>query len=142
MENPRKDVATQPRPEYPDSLVKVGLEAEGLREGLLRGRKESRREFLRAIGFSGIAGLAFGLEAWGIFRGEPVFGWLVPVLFTGFPVYFWSRRRRAENQVAALGDELRLLEDERERIASQGGSTLEPLRAESPLGSQSGRSSA
>ena len=142
MENPRKDVVTQSGSECPDSLVRAGLEAEEVRDVLLRGRKESRREFLRAIGFSGIAGLAFGIEAWGILRGEPFFGWLVPVLFTGFAVYFWSRRRQAESQVAALDDELRLLEVEREKIASEGGPTPEPLRAEGLLGSQGGRSSA
>jgi hypothetical protein len=119
---PARNVSEQPAQTDPELLAEVGLETEGTRDSLLGARKESRLELRRSIGYSAFAGLVIGLEAWGIVRGEPFFGWLIPVLFTGFAVYFWSRRRRARDHVFSLEEKLGLLEEEREELANRDGS--------------------
>jgi len=109
----------------PNMLAEIGLETEETRDTLLRARKESRLELGRSLGSSAFAGLAIGIESWGVVRGEPFFGWLIPVLFTAFAVYFWSRRRRAESHVASLEQRLEVLEAEREGLANRTGSRSE-----------------
>jgi hypothetical protein len=105
----------------PEVLVNLGLETEGVREKLLLSRTEARSELVRALGSTGFAGFLIGLETWGIIRGAPFFGWLVPVLFVGFAVYFWRRRGHAKDQVSFLEEELRVLEAEREGLSKLGG---------------------
>lgn len=99
-----------------DAVVELSLEVEGAREDLSLSRRESRRELRWAIGVSCLAGLCFAIEAWATWRGEPVFGWLVFVLFTGFSVYFWRRRRRAAEVVSTREEALALLEARRARV--------------------------
>jgi len=93
-----------------EAAVKLGLESEEARHKLVQAAREARRELICAVGSTGVAGLAFGIEAWATFRGEPVFGWLISVLFTGFSIYFWARRRRVKGVVASLDEDYRLLE--------------------------------
>lgn len=96
-----------------EATVELGLEIEEALDALVRTRGEARRELLRAIGFTSVAALSFCIEAWATWRGEPVFGWFLFVLFTGFAVFFWSRRRGAEEKVGSLDEDLRLLEAKR-----------------------------
>lgn len=126
---PEEDAPEEPTQTSPDMLAESGLETEETRDTLLRARMESRLELRRSLGYSAFAGLVIGIEAWGLVRGEPFFGWLIPILFTGFAVYFWSRRRRAENHVSSLEEELGLLEEEREKLANRDGSRSGSLLA-------------
>jgi len=119
---PGGGLSERPGHTYADILAEVGLETEETRDSLLRSRKGSRFELRNFIGSSALAGLVIALETWGVLRGEPFFGWLIPVLFTGFAVYFWSRRRRAQHEVSSLEERLEYLEEEREKLANRDGS--------------------
>jgi len=118
MENPPRETRIQEGLPTPDTLAEVGLRTEEAREAWLQSRKGSRLELRRALWSSAAAGSVVALEAWGVVRGAPFFGWLIPILFTGFAMYFWSCRRRAEKGVSSLTEELRLLELERERLSA------------------------
>lgn len=104
----------QPGPTPAERVVELGLEVEEVRETLVRVRGKSRSELIRAIGHTGMATVAFCIEAWATWRGDPVFGWAIFVLFAGFAAFFWSRRRKTEKKVGSLEDDLRLLEGKRE----------------------------
>lgn len=129
FENPAKDVTAREDRPAPEILVNLGLEAEEVREELLMRRREARSELVMALGSSGFAGFLISLETWGIIRRAPFFGWLIPVLFVGFAVYFWRRRGRAKDRVSFLEEELRVLEAEREGLSKLGGP---PVRSEVP----------
>jgi len=128
-ENPAKDVTAKEDGPTPEILVNLGLVTEEVRDELLLSRRDARSELVLALGSSGFAGFLIGLETWGIIRRAPFFGWLVPVLFVGFAVYFWRRRGHAKDQVSFLEEELRVLEAEREGLSKLGGP---PVRSKGP----------
>lgn len=132
-ENPVKDVTARENGPTPEILVNLGLETEEVREKLLLSRREARNELGLALGSSGFAGFLIGLETWGIIRRAPFFGWLIPVLFVGFAVYFWRRRGRAKDRVSSLEEELRVLEAEREGLSKLGGPPVRPKLGGPPV---------
>jgi hypothetical protein len=129
-ENPAANITAEEDRPTPEILVTVGLVTEEVREELLLSRERASREQFRALWISGFAGFLIGLETWGVMRGMPVFGWLIPVLFVGFGVYFWFRRRHTKDRVSSLEEELKVLETERERISGLRGPPMPPSLAE------------
>ena len=99
----------------------ISLEIVEARDSMLTLRRESRTQFQRTVGYSAAAAFTLGLEIWGVLRGEPVFGWLIPILFSAFAASFWSRLLSVRRGIVTLEASVQCLEMQRQdRVLGTG----------------------